>query len=98
MSEIWSQTRFGILQANRNHCKWCDEDHFSKDCQNKKIFGKHKCTNCSQSPRHKRTSNPTSTDPHCPFVIRERELVVRRTAGLDSKNLYLQKFINQRRI
>ena len=66
-------------------CLYCGENHQSKTCPVKKDIEKHRCVNCMHSSvsDHKQNCNHTSTSLSCPYVIKETNSLVSRTAGLD---------------
>ena len=85
--------------SNKLICLYCAGNHKSSTCTVKKDRDKHICSNCSTSTvqSHRNNKNHSSTNINCPFVQRERNFIISRTAGLDSKNLYEQRTINRRK-
>ena len=76
----------------KNTCLYCSGDHMSKDCPVKKEPRKYKCANCAHSDKPELRNNccHTSTSLKCPFVIKEINALLRRTAGIsdmEAKNL-----------
>jgi len=79
-------------------CLYCTGNHKSSMCTLKKNKDKHVCANCSTSniETHRNNKNHSSTNINCPFIQRQRNLIISRTAGLDPKNLFEQRTINRR--
>ena len=75
------------IGAGKNHCLYCGGNHKSKECGVKNEPDKYNCVNCANSTNkhHKENACHTSTSRCCPFVIRERESALRRTAIADAK-------------
>ena len=74
-----------LNNTDRSICLYCAGNHQSKACTVKKNTERHQCVNCMHSnvSDHKPNCNHTSTSLACPFVIKETNLLIRRTAGLD---------------
>ena len=72
-------------------CFYCaSRHHKSSQCDVKNDRSKHKCSNCTKNKCANR--NHKATDPLCPSVIRETQMTIARTSGLeDSKNWYTKK-------
>lgn len=79
------ECRYHNMETPGNTCLYCSGDHRSKDCQHKTDKSKHVCVNCknSDSNAHKVNANHTSTSLKCPFVIREINILIKRTTGID---------------
>ena len=70
---------------NSSTCLYCSENHFSRDCPVKKDANKYKCPNCSSSSDHKHHVSHKSTSLKCPFVIKEMNSLLQRTAGINEQ-------------
>lgn len=79
-------------------CFRCAGPHLSKDCTDRE---NQRCSNCLKSNiRHikDQANSHNATDYLCPFVIKETELLMSRTAGYaDLKNEYVQKIQHLKR-
>ena len=77
------------MASGHNLCLYCGKDHRSKECGVKNHPNQYKCVNCSNSrnKHHQDNACHTSTSSSCPFVIREKEAAMRRTASIDAKNV-----------
>ena len=76
--------------SGKNVCLYCSSgDHQSRDCPFKKQPSRFSCSNCSQSsnPAHKANKCHTSNSLSCPFVIKETNALIRRTAGLSDEEV-----------
>ena len=73
------------IKSNASICLYCADNHQSKACPVKKDTDKHKCANCQHSTtlKHKQNCSHTSTSLACPFMIKEINSLVMRTAGID---------------
>ena len=77
------------IRVGHHHCLYCSGDHRSKDCPVKADKSKYKCLNCanSKNKQYQENSCHTSTSNSCPFVIKEKEATLRRTAFVQAKNV-----------
>ena len=73
--------------TNKHTCLYCAGDHLSKECENKKKPECHKCANCLSSTleRHRKNANHTSTSFHCPHFLKETNLLIKRTIGVENE-------------
>ena len=68
--------------SNDRVCLYCAKDHPSKECSVKLLKGQHACHNCLISSTYKgKDTCHTTTDLRCPFVIKETELLMKKTLG-----------------
>ena len=77
------------MRGGHRHCLYCSGDHQSKDCRVKNDPNKYKCINCinSKNKFHQDHACHTSTSNFCPFVAREKEAALKRTAVSEAKNV-----------
>lgn len=87
-----STSKYCKLKGKDSVCFRCAGKHPSKQCPNR---GNQKCANCLKSKIsfiRDQAGTHNATDYLCPFVIRETESVMSRTAGYTVvKNEYVQK-------
>ena len=68
-------------------CLYCSEDHRSKDCPVKGKNENHVCANCKIHPVHKTEAHGhKSNSPDCPLVVKETEVIMKRTAGITNND------------
>ena len=82
------------VKEGESICLYCAGNHRSKSCEHKKERSMHRCVNClnSSNPVHKANANHKSTSLSCPFVVKEINSLVKRTAGLtqaEAKNFLI---------
>ena len=82
------------VKEGESVCLYCAGNHRSKSCGKKDKPSLHQCANCLNSSNevHKANANHKSTSLACPFVIREINSLVKRTAGLsesEAKNFLI---------
>ena len=73
------------VKESESICLYCAGNHRSKSCTKKDQTSMHRCANClnSSNALHKANANHKSTSLACPFVIKEINSLVHRTAGLN---------------
>ena len=76
-------------------CLYCAGNHASKDCRWKGVQNRYACINCinSSNPTHRANSCHTSNSLCCPFMIKETNALIQRTAGLTEQEA--KKFLLQ---
>ena len=92
--QCYACQKFGHIQGSpdcaakkdESTCLYCGCNHMSKNCPDKRSSEKHRCINCQKSsvPAHQQNFNHKSTSLACPFMIKEMNSLIMRTAGLDS--------------
>ena len=87
-----STSKYCKLKDKDSVCFRCAGKHLSKHCTNRE---NQRCSNCLKSKISyikDQANTHNATDYLCPFVIKETELLMSRTAGCtDLKNEYVQK-------
>ena len=95
-----SGSQYCRLKGKDPICFYCAARHPSKQCSKKNDKKKQQCSNCLKSNTgyiKERAKTHNATDKLCPYVIRETEIVMSRTAGYkEAKNEYIQRIQRQR--